>query len=208
MARWRVAGEFLKLCNCPTICSCDTSGAVAPQGSCESVLVMRIRMGHFEAVVLDGLTWSAVIRWPGTFYDGNGTMELYVDETASSEQRRCLEQILGGNVGGPFFEVLNAVTTTTHGPYFLPIKLEFDRAKRRARIVIPNRVEATVEPLTFPLTGEEQRVIVRFPGSLAYREIEVAKCRTLRTTGVLEFEWRNTHSALATIDHTDEGLVD
>jgi hypothetical protein len=169
---------------------------------------MRIQSGHFGDVVLDGLAWSAVIRWPGTFYDGNGTMELYVDEAASPDQRRCLGQIVGGEAGGTFFAVLRAVVTTIYGPHYLPIQLELDPGKRRARIVIPNRVEATAEPLMVPMTGEEQRVIVRFPGGLAYREIEAAKCRAMRSTGEVAFEWHNTHSMLATVEYTDEGLVD
>jgi hypothetical protein len=124
VAHWRLDGQLLKLCNCPTFGACDTYCLVAPQGSCESILAMRIQSGHFGGVVLDGLAWSAVIRWPGTFYRGNGTMDLYVDEAASPDQRRCLGQIIGGEAGGTFFAVLRAVVPTIHGPHYLPIQLE------------------------------------------------------------------------------------
>jgi hypothetical protein len=208
VARWRLSGSFLKICNCPAICACDTYRAPAPQGKCESVLAMQIEAGQFEDVVLDRLAWVAAIHWPGTFYEGNGAMELFVDEAATLEQRRALSQIVLGEAGGSFFDVLRAVMTTIHGPRYLPIQLDIDRAKRRARVVIPDCLEATAGPLTVPMTGEEQRAIVRFPGGLACREIEVAKCRVLRSTGAVRFAWENTHAALATFEQTDDGLVD
>ncbi len=169
---------------------------------------MRILEGHFEDVDLAGLKWVAVIRWPGPWYGGNGIMEHYVDDAAQPKQRSCLTQILAGEVGGPFFGALHAALTTTYGPNFLPIDFGFDLRNRRARIVISDFVYVATEPLSVPFTSEEQRVVVRLPGGLACHEIEAANCRTLRSAGMVSFEWKNTHSALATIEYSDRGFVD
>lgn len=207
MPNWRMKGDYLKNCNCQATCSCDTVGVPSPHKFCEGALAMNIREGHYDGVDLSGLKWAATIHFPGAMHEGNGTLEAFVDERANDKQRNALLTILTGKAGGTIFEILSQLITTIHGPHFVPINLEVDREKRRARLSIPGFVETTSQPLIVPPTGEENRVIVRMPGGFEYKEMEVAVAGTLKSTGAVKFDWQGTHSSLAEVEHTPQGLV-
>jgi hypothetical protein len=168
---------------------------------------MDITEGHYEGVDLAGAKWIAVVHWPKALHDGNGTMELFIDDQTSQEQRDGLLQILSGDQGGPFFEIVKTIITTLHGPHFEPIEFEFDKEQRRARVSIPGFVETTSEPLKIPATDDVQRVIVQMPGGFEYKEMEVAQTGVLKSTGDIKFDWSGTHSSLAELEHTPAGVT-
>jgi hypothetical protein len=207
MPDWRMKGNYLKNCNCVPSCPCDTYGYPAPHEFCEGAVGMQVTEGQFDGVDLAGVKWVGIVHWPKALHDGNGTMEAFVDEGASEEQRNALLQILTGQVGGPLFEILSAIITTVHGPHFVPIDFEFDKDGRTARVVIPGFLETTSEPLQIPATDEKQRVIVQMPGGFEYKEMEVAQTGVLKSTGEIKFDWSGTHSSLAEVEHTPEGVA-
>ncbi len=207
MADWKMKGQYLKNCSCLASCPCDTIGYPAPNKFCEGVVGMNIQEGHFDGVDLSGLKWAATVHWPGALHEGNGTLEAFVDESANEAQRNALLTILTGQAGGTFFEIVASIVTTIHGPHFVNIDWEFDKARRRARLAIPGFVETVTEPLTVPATGEEQRVIVHMPGGFEYKEMEVAEAVTLKGTGAIKYDWHKTHSSLAEVEHTPAGLA-
>jgi hypothetical protein len=206
---WRMKGEYLKNCNCIATCPCDTMGVPYPDKGCEGVVGMRIAEGHFDGVPLDGITWLAVFHWPGALHEGNGTVQPYLSDHATPEQLQALGAILTGQAGGPFFEILAQIVTTVRDPKIARIEWEFNQDARRAKIRVDGEIETTVEPLTVPATGDEQRVRVSMPGGFEYKEMEVALSKTLESDlpGPLSFKHAGTHSSLATVDHTGEGLV-
>jgi hypothetical protein len=207
MAEWRMKGLYFKNCSCLASCPCDTIGVPAPHKHCEGAVGMTIDEGNFDGVDLSGLKWVVAFHWPGALHEGNGTLEPFVDESATEDQRNALLQILSGQVGNPWFEILASIVTKVEEPRFEPIEIEIDRESRRARMTVPGYVETTSEPLIVPPTGEEQRVIVRMPGGMEYKEMEVAQTGVLKGTGALKFDWEKTHSSLAQVEHTNEGLA-
>lgn len=68
-------------------------------------------------------------------------------------------------------------------------------AQAQARLSVPGFIETSSEPLIVPPTGEEQRVIVKMPGGFEYKEIEVAQTASLKSTGAIKFDWKNTKFA-------------
>lgn len=168
---------------------------------------MRIREGHYETVDLSGLRWVVVLCFPGTLTEGRGSREVYIDERASAPQRDALVQILTGKAGGPLFEIMAAVAPQLEGISFCPVLWEFDKEMRRALLVVSGAVEVLVEPLVMPPGGEEQRIIVRLPGGLECRELELAQATELRSSGAIAFAWQHTHAALAHVEYTNEGLL-
>lgn len=207
MASWVLRGPCLKGCNSPAICACDVGRTLPPQPFCASVLAMQIQEGYFDAVDLSGLRWAMVARWPGPLFGGSGALQLLVDEGASAEQRRCLTRVLNGEEGGSFFEIMAAVVTARPDPLFVPIHIELDPERRRARVNVPDRLEVDVEPLTAELTGEEQRVIIRVPGGLAFREMEAARSRRLQATGAVSLDCHSTHAAMAWAEFSNQALI-
>ena len=207
MPSWRMKGQYIKNCNCIATCPCDTVGVPYPYPGCEGMAGMHITEGNFGDVNLDGLNWALTYHWPGALHEGNGTAQPFVDERATPEQRNALLQIMSGQAGNSWFEVLASIVTTMHEPQFVPIEFEFDKNKRKARVSIQGFFETVSVPLTVPATGEEQRAILRMPGGMEYKEMEVAQTAVLKGTGPIKFDHKNTHSSLAEVEHTDKGLV-
>lgn len=207
MPDWRLRGQYLKNCNCIASCPCDTGGFPYPEKGCVGMAGMHIAEGHFGKIKLDGLNWAATYIWPGALHEGNGAMQPLIDERANAEQRYALLQILSGQNGGTFFEILASIITKLHDPQFVPIEFEFDKEKRTARVFAPGFLETTSGPLTVPATGDEQRVRVSMPNGFEYKEMEVAQSTSLKGGGPLKFEYKNTHSSLADVEHTNNGLV-
>ena len=205
--KWRMKGQYIKNCSCSATCPCDTIGVPGPNKFCETVLGMKVLEGNFDGVNLGDLKWMVVAHWPGALHEGNGTAEVFIDEKASAEQRNALVQILTGQAGGTLFEIFASIVTKVVGPHFVNIEYEFDKEKRTARVAVPGFFETTSAPLSVPATGEEQRVIVKMPGGFEYKEMEVAYAKTLKSTGAIKFDWADTHSSLADVEHTNEGLV-
>lgn len=168
---------------------------------------MSIKEGHLDDVDLSGLKFVSVAHFPDAMHEGNGQMEGYVGGLVSERQCVALLQILGGKAGGPIFEILAAVCPRLEGVHFVPIEWELDKEKRRARLTVPGFGEPKSEPLMVIPTGGEQRVIVKMPDGLEYKEMEVAQAAMLKSNGAIRFEWQKTHSSLAEVEQTDKGLV-
>lgn len=206
MATWTMKGEYLKNCNCLASCPCDTEGFPSPHKFCEGMAAMRITDGQFDGLRLDGLHWAAVVHWPGALHEGNGSMLPLIDERATAEQRHALLEILSGKHGGTFFQIVAAVCPTVYPPEFVPFQWEFDRSGRHARMSAGRFLSTVTGPLTVPATGAEQRVRVVMPDGFEYREMEVARALELKAAGPISYSYTNTHSSLANVAHTPEGL--
>jgi hypothetical protein len=206
MATWRMKGQYLKNCNCIAFCPCDSDGDPAPHGFCEGVIGQHVQEGNFEGTDLGGLTWLVAFHFPGPLYEGNGTVEPYVDERANQQQRDALLQIFSGQAGGTWFEVVAALAPNVKEPHFVPISWEFDKAKRQSRVEVPGLIEMTNAPILIRPTGDENHVTVTIPNGIEYKEMEVAHA-TMKSSGALQFEWHKTSGGLADIEHTSSGLV-
>jgi len=207
MTDWRLKGQYLKNCNCVATCPCDTIGLPAPQKFCEGLNGMHVTKGHFGDVKLDGIDFAFTYHFPGALHEGNGTLQPFITDRASPAQRDALLGILSGQNGGPLFEIFAALVTTLLEPQFVPIEWEFDKERRRARLVVPGHAEAVAAPLIVPANGAEQRAILHLPDGFEYKEIDVAQTVTLRGTGAIRFDHKGTNSNLALVDHTPQGLV-
>ena len=207
MPNWRMKGQYIKNCSCLASCPCDTIGVPAPNAFCEGVVAMNIQEGNFDGVDLSGLRWAEVLHSPGPLHEGNITVEAFIEQKANEGQRNALVQIVTGEAGGTMFEIFSSLASKIEGPHFVGIEFQFDKDRRRARVSVPGVFETTSVPLVVPPTGEEQRVIVQMPDGFEYKEMEVAFAGVLKSTGAIKFDWQKTHSSLAEVEHTDQGLV-
>jgi hypothetical protein len=203
---WSIKGRYLKNCNCVATCPCDTVGIPYPDKGCEGMAGMHIEEGHFDNTRLDGLSWVVMYRWPGPLHEGNGSVQAFIDHKATQEQRDALLHILSGQAGNVWFEFLASTVSKIHQPQFVPIEFEFDKKERKARVVIPEALETVSAPLVIPNTGQEHQVIVKMPQGMEYREMEVAQAMVLKGTAAIKFDHQNTHSSMAHVEQTHEGL--
>ncbi len=205
---WSMKGQWLKNCNCAYGCPCDFN-APPTHGHCEGMVGMRIEEGHFEDVDLSGLHWAAVYHWPGALHEGNGTLQPIIDERANEEQRGALLTILSGleQDDGTFLHIVSMIVSKVLEPKFLPMEFEFDLEKRTARFVARGAFETVSEPIKNPVSGAEYRVQVSIPEPFEYGLAEIASATVNKGTGEIKYDWPNSHSSLAHVEHTPTGVI-
>jgi hypothetical protein len=204
---WRLEGEWIKNCSCAFGCPCDFN-APPTHGSCQGLVGMKIAKGHFGSTKLDGLVFAGTVDFPGPLHEGNGQLQPIIDERATPEQREALFSILSGKHSdeGTLFQILSLIVTKIHDPIFAPIEFSFDKDGRMARLVVKGVLETEVEPIKNPVTGAPHRIQVMMPEGFEHRGAEVASAN-IRSTGAIKFETRGTHSSLANVVQTPEGVA-
>ncbi len=206
-ADWRLEGEWIKNCNCAFGCPCDFN-AKPTYGECKGFLGMRIAKGHFNGTRLDGLSFFVTVHFPGPLHEGNGQAQPIIDERASPEQREAIFGIMSGqnSVEGTLFHIFSLIVSKIHEPIFASVDFGFDKAGRTARLIIPGVLESEVEPIRNPVTGAEHRIRVVMPEGFEHIEGEVASS-DIRSTGAIRFETRQSHSTLAHVVQTPQGVA-
>ena len=208
MIEWRIKGREFANCNCSYGCPCQFN-ALPTHGNCEAVLGVAIDEGHFGGVKLDGLHAAGIYRWPGAVHEGNGTMQLVVDERAEAPQREAMLKIMQGEETEPMmtmWAVYTAMTTTVLEPLARPIEFEVDVEERGARLVVPGLIETTGEPIRNPVTGAPSRARIDKPEGFEFTLAEIGS-GTTKTTGAIALDLQGTYGQFAEIHLTHKGVV-
>lgn len=197
MADWEMTGTYFKSCSCNPGCPCDFMSPPT-HWECEGILGMEVERGNFDGVSLDGVKWAVAFHWPGPLHEGNGTVKPYFDPSTNEEQLNALGQILTGQAGGMWFEVVASIVTDVRDPLIAPI--EIDISGREGTVRIGDVIENRFQPIKNPVTGEEERVLVRIPGGMEYSkndgEAEVVRSEVLRSTDEIGFDRPGSHVSL------------
>ena len=96
---WYMTGEELVNCNCAWGCPCQFN-ALPTRGHCDGLLTCRIEQGQYGDVKLAGVKFAGWVSFPGAIHEGNGTLQIVIDEAASAQQRQALDAITSGREGG------------------------------------------------------------------------------------------------------------
>lgn len=198
---WQIKGEEAMSCNCAWGCPCQFE-ANPTHGHCRAGGALMIHEGHFGDTSLDGVRWGMFASWPGPIPEGNGTMQIVVDENASEEQREAIVALTSGQHGGTFFEIFAAVCPDLRDPITAPIQVEADRERRVASVRIGDFFESRVEPIKSPVDGSEHRARIDLPEGFEYKIAEVGNTVTAKSSleQPLDLDLENTYAQLAEID--------
>ena len=204
---WRLEGEWIKNCNCAFGCPCDFNAAPT-YGECKGVLGMHIVSGYFNDVRLDDMSFFVTVHFPGALHEGNGEAQPIIDERATAAQREALLSIMSGTHSAPgtLFHIFSLIITRMHAPAFGPVEFSFDQTGRVARVKIPNILDTDVEPIRNPVTGTPHRIQVVMPEGFEHRIGEVASA-TIHSTGAIRFDTVDSHSTLAHVVQTPQGVA-
>jgi hypothetical protein len=199
--RWQIAGDELANCNCAWGCPCQFN-ANPTTGHCEALVTFRIARGHYGDVKMDGVTFSCLVYFPGALHEGNGTLQMVIDETTSSAQRQALHGMASGKQGGLFFEIIAAICPNILDTIYAPISFTYDQEKRVAAVRISGIAESVVEPIKNPVTGEEHRARIVLPKGFEYKEAEMGNTVRFKVTSgpKLQMEHANTYAQLNRFD--------
>lgn len=208
MINWRIKGREFANCNCDYGCPCQFN-ALPTHGNCEAAVGFQIDEGHFGDVKLDGLRAAGIYSWPGAVHEGNGTMQLIVDEKADEAQRDALLRIMRGEETEPMttmWSVYAAMTTTILDPLFKPIDFEVDVEARTARLSVPGVIEGSGEPIRNPVTGNIHRARIDLPHGFEYEIAEIGS-GTTKTTGSIELNLESSYGQFAELHLSNTGVV-
>ena len=89
MTDWTIKALELANCNCNFGCPCQFS-QLPTDGTCEAVAGFDFQDGHYGDVKLGGLKAVGLYKWPGPIHEGNGEMQLILDDKATPEQRAAI----------------------------------------------------------------------------------------------------------------------
>jgi hypothetical protein len=208
MVEWRVRADELVNCNCAYGCPCQFI-ALPTHRFCEAAVGYRIHEGRFGDVRLDGLNAALFVHWPGAIHEGNGTMQVVVDQRADARQREALVKIMSGEETeemATMWWVFSAMSPTKLEPLFLPIDFEIDVEARRARLSIPGLLETTGQPIKNPVTGAEHRARIDLPHGFEFRIAEMGSA-TSKATGAIKLDLKDTYGGFAHLHLSNKGVV-
>lgn len=206
---WEIKGRELGNCNCAYGCPCQFN-APPTHGNCRAVFGYQIDQGHHGEVRLDGLRAALIASWPGAIHQGNGTMQVIIDERADGRQREALRKIIHGEDTkdmATMWWVFSAMSPNKLETLYRPIDFKVDVEKRTGRMSIPGMVEMSGEPIRNPVTGAEHRARIDLPHGFEYAVAEVGSASS-SVKGPIAMELKNSYGQFNELHLSDSGRVD
>jgi len=207
---WVLKGTEFGNCNCDYGCPCQFNGRPSsPDGDCRYALFTKIDEGNYGELSLDGLRFIWLGGWPGAVHEGNGVIQLIIDERANEEQREAIHHIvynLDTEELLTHYSIFCAMCTTIHEPIIAPIELEFDMEERTAHGEVSGIVVCDTEPVRNPVTGKPHRAQIVLPEGFGCTMLETAS-GTVKATGTVPLDFADSFASFSKLHMTDRGIV-
>lgn len=208
MTPWEIQGRELLNCNCSYGCPCQFS-ALPTHGFCEANGAIAIDRGYYGSVRLDGLKFALAFHWPGPIHEGHGQAQVFIDASASAEQREALLKIVSGQDTDPFATVFAVFATTLEQvfePVFAPIEFEVDVEARRGRVRIKDCLDLEGQPIRNPVTGSVQQARIDLPHGFEYEIAEIGS-GTSRSRGKVAVDLKDSYAQFAHLHLNNHGVI-
>jgi hypothetical protein len=205
---WYIEGKSFGNCNCNYGCPCQFED-LPTHGNCQGFEVLHIDKGHFGDTDLTGLRAALLYDWPGPIFEGNGQMQVIIDESASTAQRTALEKVFHGeetDEAATHWWVFRAMSSTVHETLYAPIDYEVDIDARTARVAIPGILKASGRPIQAPHGGGEHRVRIDIPGGIEFELAEIGSASS-KVTAAIKLDLDDSYGQWSILRHTPGGVV-
>ncbi len=204
---WMIRTKQIGTCSCDFGCPCEFN-APPTRLPCEGVMAMEITEGYFGDIRLDGLLVAGVYNWPGPMHEGKGTWWSIIDISASEEQADALFKIMGGEEQDPTtsFAIYGSTIEHEPEPIFAEIEFQWDLEGRRGRFKVDNILDAQVEPIKNPVTGQPHFISIRPHDGFEFREAEMAS-GTFWSKGELEQQHNERFAAISYVSYGPNGII-
>ena len=205
---WMMRGHEISCCNCAYGCPCQFN-ALPTDGTCRAAVGMQIERGHYGKVKLDGLRLAIIAAWPGPIHMGHGEILPIVDERATQEQRKALQQIMSGqdtDPGATYFNVFASMCDKVHDPIFKPIEFSINMKSCEGQITVPGVVDIKTEAIRNPVTGKAHHARVYLRQGFGFTEAEFAS-GTVTSQAPIALATVGRHAHLAQLHLTGQGFI-
>ncbi len=206
--QWTIRGKEFANCNCDYGCPCQFS-APSTHGSCKGCISVQVDEGNFNETSLDGLCFVLLFQWPGEIKDGDGQLQLIIDERANAAQREALNKIGHGEStipGATHFYVYNSLTSKVHETLYKSIDMSINVEARRGKTKIDGLVESVGTPLINPFSGEEDRKRIHLPNGFEYTYAEMGS-GTSKLTSAIELELEDSYGQFNILHMNQDGVI-
>jgi hypothetical protein len=145
---WHIRGTYVESCNCDAICPCrkidGVPGGRSTHGVCLGLLSWLIEDGEADGTDLSGLPVALASRYSDDEPGSPWTWILYLDDSASGEQRAALERIFTGALGGDARRHFPWAWKASELMAVRPVQIEVDHTRRRQRLRIRDHVSLRI----------------------------------------------------------------
>jgi hypothetical protein len=172
---YQLEGTILEVCDCNVLCPCWI-GEDPDGGTCDAAVAYHIERGVIGGVDVSGLNWVGVGHIPGNVLAGGWRQTLFVDESATPEQFKALEDAFRGRLGGPLADLAQLVGEVVA---IQQVPIEYTLEEGEGVLRIGTTVSAQVSPYRGPsgaTTTLNESIFSTIPGSPAW----VAKAEHFR----------------------------
>jgi hypothetical protein len=97
---WKIKADMMDSCSCAVICPCTLGPAKPDQEWCSVLFALNVTEGSSDGVDLSGAKVFIHFELAGDFVSGIDKAKLYIDPSASDEQRSEIDAIFHGEKGG------------------------------------------------------------------------------------------------------------
>ena len=178
--KWHYQAEMINACNCDWGCPCNFN-AKPTNGSCEGMWGAHITSGVCGDVKLDGLKFAWGARWPGAVHEGRATARLWIDDSASEQQREALEGILRGKFDGMPWAIVAATVDHWLDTAYVPFEWVYDGVQ--SNFNAGNQVRITLDSMRNPVSGAEASATVLLPNGLITKELHATATKMFSVFG-------------------------
>jgi hypothetical protein len=192
-------GVNLGGCSCDWGCPCNFE--VAPsRGFCEGEYIWCVEQGHYGDTLLDGLHFGMFFHSPTAIHLGNLTTVGIIDEGASEQQRKAIEDMVANAVP---FSVFMDLTSNFLGFLYTPIEVHLDGI--HSRVTIPGIYDLGLAPITNPVTGEIELATLLKPTGFTSQRSELCTTSVHRfSTQGLSYEHSGRYGEFAPFEYKGE----
>jgi len=203
-SQWKMEAEYLQSCNCDYGCPCNFN-ALPTYGNCEALVAYHIRTGNFGDTELDGVTFAWGLWWPKAIHMGEGIGALYVNNSATPEQVKAIEDITSGKHGGGVFAVFPTTFKST-----LPtkiVKIDFHYHPYDGWFTVEGVGEVRSQHIKNPVSGDSFEGELLLPAGIAFKRgtISSVDWQWKADDISLKHEKKNGHVSIVTF--SNEGCI-
>jgi hypothetical protein len=139
-------------------------------------------------------------KWPGAIHEGGGTTKIWINEEATDEQKKTLDQILRGKLQGKPWGVFSNTVDKWLDTSFAPVEVSLDGYKSYYKAGA--EAQASLTAMTNPVTGAEAHAKIVLPDGLVCNEMEVTATKSFAVfTQGLKFAAPGKYGFFTKISH-------